>query len=382
MSAEVTTASVNAAIPDAPPIQVDVTVILLAEAPPRADGGGPTADALSPLDPRSRTQPDLSLDTPPPSQLDMQPHPLLDVPPPLQLDMQPHSPLDAPPPPQLDMQPDPPLDARPPPQLDMQPDPPLDAPPEPPLDAPSPSPPAGRDAPPTCPEVKKTEKVKRGQHVKGEPKACPGRQSWVHGTKLSGKPRRALLYQDDEALREEIRVDDQDLVVDVEDPPDSAADEVVHEVVSPEKAEFRVTYMKGLRTRISAWYRTEYGRLLKSDEAAFKELFTGVLDGAPPKPQRPCMVHFYLRKFYDERVKPHVEDLLAALARWAELAGEAAPRKIDVIARVTAERWEAETAAFKAECRVAMEREYEAAVKAWENSLADSPTQTAEERAV
>ncbi|KAF7373976.1 hypothetical protein MSAN_00610300 [Mycena sanguinolenta] len=268
----------------------------------------------------------------------------------------------------------------------------------PPLNAPLdplPPPPPVADA---LSEVKTAEKVKRGRHVKGQPKARPGKLSWVHGTKLSFFARRkAEWLREADAGRSgsfytkmaKLYVkkygyhlaDDQDLAVDIEDPPDSAANEVTHEVLTPAEADFRKTYMKNLRTRIGAWYRTEYGRLLKSDEAAFKELFTGILDGAPPTPQRPRMVHFYSRKFYDDRVKPYVEERLEALTRRAELSGEDLPRKIDVISKVTAERWEAETAGFKAECQVAMEREYEAALKAWESSLADSPTQTPEERA-
>jgi hypothetical protein len=42
--------------------------------------------------------------------------------------------------------------------------------------------------------------------------------------------------------------DDQDLAEDVEDPPDEAADEVVHEVMLPEEQEFRAQYTKNLRT--------------------------------------------------------------------------------------------------------------------------------------
>jgi hypothetical protein len=42
--------------------------------------------------------------------------------------------------------------------------------------------------------------------------------------------------------------DDQDLEFDTEDPPDSAADEVVHEVLPPEEQAFCAGYMKTLRT--------------------------------------------------------------------------------------------------------------------------------------
>jgi hypothetical protein len=41
--------------------------------------------------------------------------------------------------------------------------------------------------------------------------------------------------------------------------------------------------------------------------------------------------------------------------------------------------WAEETPAFQRECEVAMEREYQQKLKAWEASLADSPTRSAEE---
>jgi hypothetical protein len=57
-------------------------------------------------------------------------------------------------------------------------------------------------------------------------------------------------------------------------------------------------------------------------------------------------------------------------------------KQIDVVAKVTAETWEGETPAFRHECELAMVREHEQAVKAWEASLADSPTRSPEEIAV
>ncbi|KAJ7810364.1 hypothetical protein B0H14DRAFT_3757652 [Mycena olivaceomarginata] len=97
--------------------------------------------------------------------------------------------------------------------------------------------------------------------------------------------------------------DDQDLEFDIPDPTDEAADEVVHEVLDEAEEKFRAEHLKALRGRIGAWYRGEYGGLLKRDQESFRELFTGVLDGAPPKPQRGRIVHFYSRKYYETRVK-------------------------------------------------------------------------------
>jgi hypothetical protein len=63
----------------------------------------------------------------------------------------------------------------------------------------------------------------------------------------------------------------------------------------------------------------------------------------------------------------------------AALAGENPPKKIDVIAKVTAEMWESESATFKEECQAGLEREYQQTLKGWEVSLVDSPTRTPEE---
>lgn len=98
----------------------------------------------------------------------------------------------------------------------------------------------------------------------------------------------------------------------------------------------------------------------------------GVLDGAPPKPQRGRIIHFYSRKFYETRVKEHVEKRLEK----SPAEGESS---IKLVAKVTSERWEQESPDFKRECETAMEREYQQALKGWEASLADSLTRTAEE---
>ncbi|KAJ7714225.1 hypothetical protein B0H14DRAFT_3635393 [Mycena olivaceomarginata] len=191
----------------------------------------------------------------------------------------------------------------------------------------------------------------RPRHRKGEAKAKPGKLSWIHGTKKTFFARRK-----EDWLRE---ADANHLEFDIEDPPDSTAEEVVHEVSSEEEQAFRTAYMKTLRTRLGNWYREQYGSLLKSDKAAFKELFTGVLDSAPAKPQRGRIHHFYSRKFYETRIKDHVEARMESLTRRAALSGEPLPKKIDVTA--------------KKDCELAMEREYQQALKGWEASLSDSP---------
>ncbi|KAJ7302606.1 hypothetical protein DFH08DRAFT_977732 [Mycena albidolilacea] len=217
-------------------------------------------------------------------------------------------------------------------------------------------------------------KEKHGRHTKGTAKVCPGKPSWVYGTKrvFFEKPKDDWLRETEGGRASQFYIkmaklyikkygrhlaDDQDFAFDVVDLPDEAADEVIHEALDSEEDAFRKAYLKTLRGRISQWYRLEYGSLLKSDKAAFKEMFTDALDGAPPKPQRGRPIHFYSRKDRD------------------------APT-IDVISKVTAEMYNKESPAFRDEIELAAEREHQQAVKAWEVSLADSPTRTPEEMAV
>jgi hypothetical protein len=126
--------------------------------------------------------------------------------------------------------------------------------------------------------------------------------------------------------------------------------------------------------RIGAWYRSEYGNLLKSNQAVYKDLFSGVLDGTPPKPHRGRILHFYSRNFYDIRVKERVGDRVAALKRRAELAGEEFKGPtIDFVTKVTADVWETETPQFKHECEVALDREYDCRPNITPEAKADTP---------
>ncbi|KAK7050158.1 hypothetical protein R3P38DRAFT_3173224 [Favolaschia claudopus] len=258
-------------------------------------------------------------------------------------------------------------------------------------------PPSSHEDQPSGPQIVRLEKIKRKRHRRGDKKAKPGKPPWVHGTKKT-----FLAKRRDEWLREseagragsfytkmaKLYVkkygcdlkDDEDLAVDVEDPPDEAANEVVHDIPADEATK-QSDCVKKMRGRIGQWYRGEYGNIAKSEKQAFKEIFTGVLDGSPAKPHRGRLIHFYSRKYYETRVKHQVEERLEALERVAARTGEAKPKHIDVISKVTAESWEAESPAFKHECEVAFAKEHEQAVKAWKAALPDSPTRTPEEMA-
>jgi hypothetical protein len=120
---------------------------------------------------------------------------------------------------------------------------------------------------------------------------------------------------------------------------------------------------------------------LKNDKAAFKELFTGVLDGAPPKPQRSQITHFYSRHYYEKRVKSAFDACWDSLQRCARFTGEKVPADIAVKNQVIKEMWDDELPEFQGEVKAAAEREYQLALVGWKASLADSPTRSAEDMA-
>jgi hypothetical protein len=121
---------------------------------------------------------------------------------------------------------------------------------------------------------------------------------------------------------------------------------------------------------------------VKSDKAAFADLFTGVLDGAPPKPVRPQLLHYYSSKFYTTRIKERYESRMTSLTNRAKRTGGEPPKALSVRPAVTKEVWEGETLAFQQDVKESLEHDHQVALKAWQASLADSPTTTPEEAAV
>ncbi|KAJ7874259.1 hypothetical protein B0H13DRAFT_2348671 [Mycena leptocephala] len=265
-----------------------------------------------------------------------------------------------------------------------------------------PTPPPRDPTPPPLKEPPVIVKSKKGKakaqrHKKGKEKQAPGKESWVHGTKLIFFERCKAEYL---AAAEKSRNGDKAAPgifytkmgqlfllkygYELGDNEDLAADEEANVVVnekSSDNNESSAQYFQTLRTRIGDWYRRRYGALLKIEKAAFKELFTGTLDNAPAKPQHGQPLHYYSQRCFEERVKGRYEVRMASIQRRSQHSGEKVPAVLALQNKVTKEVWEEETPAFQAEIRVGWEREYQVALKAWESSLADSPTRTPEEMA-
>ncbi|KAJ7898801.1 hypothetical protein B0H13DRAFT_1884165, partial [Mycena leptocephala] len=245
-----------------------------------------------------------------------------------------------------------------------------------------PTPPLRDPTPPAPPTIVKSGKgkIKPRRHKKGEEKQAPGKESWVHGTKLVFFERRKAEYlqvaemtaSGDKGTMSLFYTkmtrlyllkygynlaDDEDLAVDVEDPADE------RRIWWPEEIKLIA------HQRIGEWYRRKYSSLLKSDKAAFQELFTGVLT-VPPEAQHRQLLHFYSPKCFETRHQ-----------RRAVYTGEKVPAALALQNTVTKEVWDDETPAFQQEMKLNWEQEYQAAVKGWKASLSDSPTRTAEELA-
>ncbi|KAJ7809733.1 hypothetical protein B0H14DRAFT_2607887 [Mycena olivaceomarginata] len=125
-------------------------------------------------------------------------------------------------------------------------------------------------------------KTKRTRHRKGDNEARPGKESWVYGTKkiIFEKRKQEWLWE-----LEADRVglfytkvaklyfkkygyyleDDQDFAVNIADPPDLAADNIVQEMLSPEEVMFRAECVAKLRMYAVNWHMVPSGVACKSE---------------------------------------------------------------------------------------------------------------------
>jgi hypothetical protein len=129
--------------------------------------------------------------------------------------------------------------------------------------------------------------------------------------------------------------------------------------------------------KIGAWFRGEYGGVLKTNKkqatTSFKELFDRPEMG-PPRPVRPRILNFYSTRFYKTRIKARYD------ARWAEVSKlPAPPAAISVQNAIIKEAWNAETPQFKAEVEAEWTKEYEAELEAYETVVSGETPKTPEE---
>ncbi|KAK7052712.1 hypothetical protein R3P38DRAFT_2763051 [Favolaschia claudopus] len=222
----------------------------------------------------------------------------------------------------------------------------------------------------------------------GLPPAKPGRVPWVRGSKVKffesakddylaaaeikgtgafyEKMAQRYLKKYGYKLRLE---DDLEEGVDVASDVDSDEDT---DALPAAESKSRSVLFKKLKGKIGSWYNTRYGGSVegkKKKTTSFKKVFDKPeLD--PPAPVKPRLINHYTHRFYNQRIKAHVE------ARWAVESRRPDPPKLIVFRnKVIRECWEAESEAFKAEVTESLEKEHKAAMEAYAvASAAEAPT--------
>ncbi|KAJ7030501.1 hypothetical protein C8F04DRAFT_1263801 [Mycena alexandri] len=239
---------------------------------------------------------------------------------------------------------------------------------------------------------------KRNRRKKGDAGLKPGKQSWIFGTKLVFFAARAQEWKDANAngnlglgefytkitnlyaLKYGYEMaDHEDLAEDKPDPTDPDAEILGSADLTEEEAAERSATHLQIRKRIAAWYCRTYRGLDAREKNIFTEIMAGIESTGPSYPKRAQPIHFYSRKYYEEKVKARFE------ARWATEVQRAKdlempePEAIKIRNAVTKEVFEEETPEFQAELKLAVEAEHVAAVRAWELTSSQAETKTPQE---
>jgi hypothetical protein len=224
----------------------------------------------------------------------------------------------------------------------------------------------------------------------------PGKQSWVHGTKLDF----FTAYKEDFIAAAEIKETGAFYTRiaklylkkygyhttwggDLEEGQDTADDVNVDEDVDtllPEVAEARSAYYTKLRNKIAVWYHAQYGGNVRTKlvPKTFKQLFDRA-ELELSKPTRKQELHYYSTNFYAESIKPCFITRLAATTRAAAERGEKPLAEVALHQQVMKEVWLAEIPAFRAEISQAIDKLHAAALETYKVALANDTPSTAEE---
>ncbi|KAJ7024591.1 hypothetical protein C8F04DRAFT_1270131 [Mycena alexandri] len=226
---------------------------------------------------------------------------------------------------------------------------------------------------------------KRNRRKKGDAGLKPGKQSWIFGTKLVFFAARAQEWKDANAngnlglgefytkmtnlyaLKYGYEMaDHEDLAEDKPDPTDPDAEILGSADLTEEEAAERSATHLQIRKRIAAWYCRTYRGLEAREKNIFAEIMAGIKSTGPSYPKRAQPIHFYSRKYYEEKVKARFEARWATEVQRAEDLEMPEPEAIKIRNAVTKEVFEEETPEFQAELKLAVEAEHVAAVRAWE----------------
>ncbi|KAJ7795033.1 hypothetical protein B0H14DRAFT_3496424 [Mycena olivaceomarginata] len=233
----------------------------------------------------------------------------------------------------------------------------------------------------------------------GKPSVKPGKQSWVHGTKLGF----FTAYKEDFIAAAEIKETGAFYTHiaklylkkygyntawggDLEEGQDTADDVDEDEDIDtllPEVAEARSAYYTKLRNKIAVWYHAQYGGNVRTKQVpkTFKQLFDRA-ELEPSEPMRKRELHYYSTNFYVERIKPRFITRLAAATRAAAERGEKPPAEVALRQQVMKEAWLAETPAFWAEILQTIDKLHAAALETYKVALTNDTPSTAEEYSI
>ncbi|KAJ7023315.1 hypothetical protein C8F04DRAFT_1193565 [Mycena alexandri] len=255
---------------------------------------------------------------------------------------------------------------------------------------------------PTKATAKKTPEGVNGPHQRRSRKKNgdlkPGKKSWIFGTKLVFFAARTQEWKDANAngnlglgqFYTKITnlyllkygydmADDEDLSADAPDPTDPDAEIPGSADLTEDEAATRSATNLLIRKRIAAWYCRTYRGLEAREKNIFAEIMAGVDSTGPSYPRRAQPMHFYSRKYYEERVKARFEARWAIEVQRAEDLEMGEPEAIKIRNEVTKEVFAEETPEFHAELKLAVEAEHVAAVRAWELTSSHSETKTPQE---
>jgi hypothetical protein len=224
----------------------------------------------------------------------------------------------------------------------------------------------------------------------------PGKQGWVHGTKLAF----FTAYKEDFIAASELKATggfythiaklyltkygyNMAWNADLEEGQDVADDIDKDEDVDtllPEVAEAWSAYYTKLRNKIAVWYHAQYAGNIRTKQVpkTFKQLFDKA-ELEPLEPTRKRELHYYSTNFYAERIKPLFVTRWATATRAAAERGEKLPAEVAVHQQATKEAWLAETPAFRAEISKTIDKIHEAAIETYKVALANDTPSTAEE---
>ncbi|KAJ7633768.1 hypothetical protein DFH06DRAFT_1336855 [Mycena polygramma] len=220
----------------------------------------------------------------------------------------------------------------------------------------------------------------------------PGKEPWIHGTKLVFFATRSEAWKAAQALGSHATgkfyddatnlyllkygyemKDNEDLADDVPDPTDPNARDPDAAGLSKDEAERWSTISKFVRTRIGQWYRTQYGSggSEQGKMNMFKELLHAKPDAAEGKPVKGQTWQFYSKLYYEERVKAEFEREWAIEVQRAKDLELPAPHDVKVRGDVTRRMWGGETPEFQAEVIAKMNKEHDLKVRGWEMGRAE-----------